>query len=127
MIMETQIIELEKKYWQGMENHDYETVKNLTHFPCIIAGKNGVQSVDEANFKKMFESGDGDKIKVLNFSDVETQLIVENAAVIAYQIELGLVDDKQKAPMKCACTSTWTIENNNWVCVLHTEVELSKQ
>lgn len=127
MIMETQIIELEKKYWQGMENHDYETVKNLTHFPCIIAGKNGVQSVDEANFKKMFESGDGDKIKVLNFSDVETQLIVENAAVIAYQIELGIVDDKQKAPMKCACTSTWTIENNNWVCVLHTEVELSKQ
>lgn len=127
MIMETQIIELEKKYWQGMENHDYETVKNLTHFPCIIAGKNGVQSVDETNFKKMFESGDGDKIKVLNFSDVETQLIVENAAVIAYQIELGIVDDKQKAPMKCACTSTWTIENNNWVCVLHTEVELSKQ
>ncbi|EJL65606.1 nuclear transport factor 2 family protein [Flavobacterium sp. CF136] len=125
--METQIIELEKKYWQGMENHDYETVKNLTHFPCIIAGKNGVQSVDEANFKKMFESGDGDKIKVLNFSDVETQLIVENAAIIAYQIELGIVDDKQKAPMKCACTSTWTIENNNWVCVLHTEVELSKQ
>jgi len=39
MIMELQIIELEKKYWQGMENHDYETVKNLTHFPCIIAGK----------------------------------------------------------------------------------------
>lgn len=127
MIMETQIIELEKKYWQGMENHDYETVKNLTHFPCIIAGKNGVQSVDEANFKKMFESGDGDKIKVLNFSDVETQLIVENLAVIAYQIELGIANDKQKAPMKCACTSTWTIENNNWVCVLHTEVELSKQ
>jgi hypothetical protein len=110
-----------------MENHDYETVKNLTHFPCIIAGKNGVQSVDEANFKKMFESGGGDKIKVLNFSDVETQLIVENAAVIAYQIELGIVDDKQKAPMKYACTSTWSIENNNWVCVLHTEVELSKQ
>ena len=64
--METQIIELEKKYWQGMENHDYETVKQLTYFPCIIAGKNGVQSVDEAKFKKMFESGEGDKIKVLS-------------------------------------------------------------
>lgn len=125
--METQIIELEKKYWQGMENHDYETVKNLTRFPCIIAGKNGVQSVDEANFKKMFESGDGNKIKVLNFSDVETQLIGQDGAVIAYRIELGIADNKQKAPMKCACTSTWTKENNNWVCVLHTEAELSKQ
>jgi hypothetical protein len=36
MIMETQVIELEKKYWQGMENHDYEMVKKLTRFPCII-------------------------------------------------------------------------------------------
>ena len=125
--MEMQIIELEKKYWQGMENHDYETVKNLTHFPCIIAGKNGVRSVDESNFKKMFESGEGDKIKVLNISDVETQLIGETGAVIAYLIELGIADDKQKAPVKCACTSTWNKENNNWVCVLHTEVELSGQ
>jgi hypothetical protein len=125
--MDTQIIELEKKYWQGMENHNYETVKKLTRFPCIIAGKNGVQSVDEASFKKMFESGDGNKIKILNFSDIETQLVNENAAVIAYLIELGIVDDKQQAPMKCACTSTWIKENNNWVCTLHTEAELSQQ
>ncbi len=125
--METQIIELEKKYWQGMENHDYETVKNLTRFPCIIAGKNGVRSVDEASFKKMFESGDGDKIRVLNFSNVEAQSVGENSAAIAYVIELGIADAKQKAPMKCACTSTWTKENNNWVCVLHTEAELAQQ
>lgn len=110
-----------------MENHDYETVKNLTRFPCIIAGKNGVQSIDEPKFKEMFESGDGDKIKILNFSDIETQLVAEDAAVIAYSIELGLLDNEQKDPMKCACTSTWVKENNNWVCVLHTEAELSQQ
>ncbi len=125
--MEKQIIELEKKYWQGMENHDYETVKQLTHFPCIIAGKNGVQSVDEDKFKKMFESGDGDKIKVLGISDIEAQLLIENTAVIAYSIELGMADDTKKSSMKCACTSTWIKENNNWVCALHTEAELSPQ
>ncbi|MDR6761967.1 hypothetical protein J2Y38_002178 [Flavobacterium sp. 2755] len=124
--METQIIELEKKYWNGMENHEYETVKNLTLFPCIIASKNGVQSVDESQFKKMFESGDGDKIKVLNISNVETKLIAENTAIIGYIIELGITDDKQKPPTKCACTSTWIKENNNWVCALHTEAELSQ-
>ncbi|OXA79537.1 protein of unknown function [Flavobacterium aquidurense] len=125
--METQIIELEKKYWQGMENHDYETVKNLTHFPCIIAGKTGLQSVDEATFKKMFESTDGNKIKVLTISDVETQLLTENTAVAAYQIELEMADNKQNTSMKCVCTSTWIKENNNWVCALHTETELSLQ
>ena len=124
--METQIIELEKKYWQGMENHDYETVKNLTHFPCIIAGKTGVQSVDEDNFKKMFESGDGTEIKVLNFYDVKTQFAGENSAIIAYLIDLEMADENPKT-MKCACTSTWVKENNNWVCVLHTETELSQQ
>lgn len=77
-----------------MENHEYETVKSLTHFPCIIAGKNGVHSVDEANFKKMFESGDGDKIKVLGFSDVNSQNLTEDNAVTAYVIELE--DTRQK-------------------------------
>ena len=126
MIMATQIIELEKKYWQAMENHDYETVKNLTHFPCIIAGKTGLQSVDEDTFKKMFESADGNKIKVLNISDVQTQLLAENTAVTAYQIELQMADEKQES-MKCICTSTWIKENNNWVCALHTETELSQK
>lgn len=122
--METQIIKLEKKYWQGMENHDYETVKNLTRFPCIVAGKNGVQSIDETKFKKMFESGDGDKIKVLNISNVEEQLINENNAIIGYLIELGIPD---KAAMKCVCTSTWIKENNDWLCAMHTETELVEQ
>lgn len=124
--METQIIELEKKYWQGMENHDYEAVKKLTRFPCIIAGKNGVQTVNEVSFKKMFESGDGNKIKVLNFSHIETQTVTGNTALIAYLIELGIADDQQKTPLKCACTSTWIKENDNWVCALHTETELSQ-
>ena len=125
--MDTQIVDLEKKYWQGMENHDYETVKSLTRFPCLVASKNGVRNVDEASFKKMFESGDGDKIKVLNFSDIETQSIGENGAVIAYLIELEMVNGIQKGPMKCACTSTWIKENGKWVCALHTESELSEQ
>jgi hypothetical protein len=74
----------------------------------------------------MFESGDGDKINVLNFSNIETQSIGENGAVIAYLIELGIVDGTQKEPMKCACTSTWIKENDKWVCALHTESELSE-
>lgn len=127
MIMETQIIELEKRYWQGMENHDYETVKKLTLFPCMIAGKTGLQSVDESMFKKMFESVDSGKIKVLNISDVEEKLITENTTIIGYLIELEIADDKENSPMKCVCTSTWVKKDNNWVCALHTETELYQQ
>lgn len=122
--METKIIELEKEYWEGMENHNYETVRKLTHFPCIVSSKNGVQSVDEFTFKKMFDSGDGDKIKVMNITDFETQIVGESA-IIAYIIELGIADDANKPPTKCACTSTWFKKKDQWLCALHTETELS--
>lgn len=123
--METEIFNLEKKYWQGMEDHQYETVKNLTHFPCIIAGRNGVQSVDEPSFKKMFESGEGDKIKVLGYLDVISQLPTQQTAVTAYVIEL--LDTKENKSVKCSCTSTWIKENDRWLCMLHTETELSSK
>lgn len=46
-----------KKYWHVMENHDFQTVKSLTYLPCIVAGKKGVNSGNEASCKRMFESG----------------------------------------------------------------------
>ena len=124
--MDTQIIELEKKYWRGVENHDYETVKNLTLFPCIVAGKNGVQSISEADFKKMFDSGQTNKIKVLKIYDVKEKLISENTAVIGYLLDFEILDNSQKEPIKAACTSTWIKENGTWGCVMHTETELEK-
>ncbi|WP_294966076.1 nuclear transport factor 2 family protein [uncultured Flavobacterium sp.] len=125
--MEGQIIELEKKYWQGVENNDYETVKNLTLFSCIVAGKNGVQSISEAEFKNMFDSGQTNKIKVLDIYAVKEKLIAENTAVVGYHLDFEIVDDVQKAPIKCVCTSTWIRENNKWACVMHTETELEKK
>jgi ketosteroid isomerase-like protein len=120
--MENQILELEKKYWYGMENHDFQTVKSLTYFPCIVAGKNGVNSVNETSYKRMFESGKDKQTKVLNISSVESQMINETTAIIAYLIEL----EYEGNSMNCACTSTWVRDNDNWLCAMHTESDLKK-
>lgn len=108
-----------------MENHDFETVKSLTRFPCITAGKDGVRSVDAASFKKMFESGEGRQMKVLNISNDEIQ-VINDTAIIAYLISLEFNVDGRKSSFDCACTSTWVKENNNWVCAMHTESDLKK-
>lgn len=119
------MLDLEKKYWKAMESRDFDTLKILTHFPCIVAGKDGVRSVDEATFKKMFESGEGRQLKVLNISEAETQTIGDSA-IIAYLIELEYTMEGQQSSGKCACTSTWVKNNNNWVCAMHTESDLIK-
>ncbi len=121
--MDNRILELEKKYWSAMESHDYNTVKSLTHFPCIVAGQDGVRSVDEASFKKMFDSGEGKPLKVVNISSEEIQIMNDHAN-IAYLIELEYKADGKQSTVKCACASTWMKENNNWVCCLHTESQL---
>lgn len=123
--MENQILNLEKKYWNAMESRDFNTVKSLTRFPCIIAGENGVRSVDEASFKRMFDSGEGKQTKVLNISGEEIQMM-NDTAVIAYLIELEYNVDGQGSSRKCACASAWVKENSNWVCSLHTESQLKK-
>jgi hypothetical protein len=124
--MEKEILELEKKYWQAMEDQDFEKVKKLTRFPCIVAGKNGVKSVDEAMFKNMFDSGANAKIKVLNISNVESQSVSKKSGVIAYLIELGTAYNDQHTSTKFACTSTWTRVDGEWVCALHSESELAQ-
>ncbi len=120
--MENDILRLEKPYWEGMSAHDYETVKDLTKFPCIVAGKNGVMSVDEPDFKKMFEQGDGKKLKVKGISDEQIQTGNDHA-MIGYLIEL----DYDGNTMQCACTSTWIKDGGKWLCAMHTESDLAKK
>jgi len=120
--MNNEIINLEKKYWDGMAVHDYETVKNLTKFPCIVAGKKGVMAVDEPAYKKMFEQGADRTMKVNGISEEQVQA-GEDHAMIAYLIDLNY-DGKT---MKCACTSTWVKVDGNWLCAMHTESDLERK
>lgn len=124
--METQIIELEKEYWQAMENRDFTTIKRLTRFPCIVAGKNGIREVDEPTFKAMFDSSENMALKVVEISSTSVQVIHQQTAVIAYRITMEYRVEGKNTPFYCACTSTWVKEDNQWVCGMHTETELEK-
>ena len=124
--METEIIELEKEYWQAMEDRDFGTIKRLTRFPCLVAGKNGIRQVDETTFKTMFDSSEGMKLKVLEIKSEESQVIQGQTAVIAYLIKMEYIAKAEKMAFNCACTSTWIKENENWICAMHTETELAE-
>lgn len=120
--MKNEILELEKKYWAGMAGNDYETVKGLTKFPCIVAGKQGIMSVDEPSYKKMFEQGSGRKMRVVRISDEQIETGNDHA-LVAYLIEL----DYNGKSMKCACTSTWLKDGEKWLCAMHTETDLEQK
>lgn len=120
--MNNTVQELEKQYWDAMASKDYETVQQLTKFPCSVAGKQGVMSVDEPGFKKMFDQNINKKMTVKGISDEHTR-VSEDHAMIAYLIEL----DYDGNVMKCACTSTWVKESGDWKCAMHTESDLAEK
>ena len=124
--METQITELEKEYWQAMQNHDFDTIKRLTRFPCLVAGKNGIRQVDEASFKAMFDSSENTQLKVIEISSPEVQVIHEQIGLIAYPITVEYLVGGEKTIFNCVCTSTWVKEDDHWICAMHTETESKK-
>lgn len=103
-----------------MVQKDYETLRSLTKFPCIVAGKHGVMSVDEPAYKNMFDKGSNREITINSISGEKVQ-IGSDHALIGYLIELNYGG----IAMKCACTSTWLKEDGNWLCAMHTESDVT--
>lgn len=122
--MEKQILDLEKKYWDGMANHDFETVKHLTYFPCIVASKEGVKSIDEPTFKALFDRGKGVKMSINAIKEAVTQVFSNSYAVIGYVIDIETNHDGKSSTGSCYCTSTWILENGEWKCIMHSEGDL---
>ncbi|MCH5719582.1 hypothetical protein MKP07_26890 [Niabella hibiscisoli] len=88
-----------------MVHKNYETLKALTKFPCIVAGKHGVMSVSEPAYREMFNKGSDKEMKVISISGEQLQTGSDHA-IIGYLIEF----DYDGSPMKCTCTSTWLKE-----------------
>lgn len=119
-----QLIELEKKYWQAMQDHDLKTAVSLTDFPCIVAGERGVQAIDQKQFEQMFNSHNEDIVE-FDFEDTpEVRMLGPDTAVIAYKIQSVVNKEGQERPMKAIDTSTWIRRGEKWVCAMHTEIML---
>ena len=120
-ITEKELIELERRFWQAMQDRDLETAKGLTDFPCIVAGPQGVSKIDEQAFAAMmaaesyrlrhFELKEGAKVTRLG-SDV---------AVVAYEAHEDLTVDGKPVALDVAETSTWVRRDGRWVCAQHSE------
>ena len=124
--MQNEILELEKTYWNAIENQDFDVIKKLTHFPCIVAGRKGVQALEETVFKQMMDAGNKHQLKVVEILQENIEIINETTAAIGYLIEIENKFEYEKTTQKYACTSAWVKEQGKWKCVLHTESDLEQ-
>lgn len=118
-----QIVELETRFWQSMQDKDPLTAKAMIADECLVTGPMGTMKVDPDKYEQLTREGDW-TLQKFDFSDIDVIFPSENIAVIAYKVhQTGELKGK---PMdwNAADSSVWTRESGTWKCALHTETIL---
>jgi ketosteroid isomerase-like protein len=111
---------LEKDFWQSMVDKDADRAMAMIADECLITGPSGTMRSDPEDYKRMTEQGDWE-LKDFEFSDVEVIFPRDETAIIAYKVHQTGSMKGEKMDLKCADSSTWVRDGDEWKCALHTE------
>jgi hypothetical protein len=119
----TQIIELEKSYWDAMKAKDGKKTAELSGDGSLVTGAQGVMAIPKAKMGKMTEEGKW-TLESYEFDDIEVATPTPDVAVIAYTVRQRGTMDGKPTDMRAADMSTWVRGSNGWECYAHSETFL---
>jgi hypothetical protein len=119
--LENQIIDLEREYWQALQDGNAETPVRLSDDPCIVAGAQGVSSLDRQAVAGMLKQASWKLQRFEIDPDVKIRIIGERIALVAYKVREEILVDGRLLKFEANDTSTWVRNDGKWVCALHTE------
>jgi hypothetical protein len=119
--LQQELVNLEMKYWRAIKDKDMDTARKLTDDPCIVAGAQGVATIDRKNFEQMMKSPSWTVREFEMEGNPEVRLLNDDVAIVAYKIREEMTVDGKPVTLKAADASTWVRRNGQWVCAMHTE------
>lgn len=119
--VEKELFELERQYWQAMQDRNVEEAVRLTEFPCIVAGASGTMRVERPAFEQMMLDSSYRIHDVKLDPKVEVRLLTDDVAVLAYKLTEEVSVGGKRLTIEAADASTWVRRNGTWRCALHTE------
>jgi ketosteroid isomerase-like protein len=116
----SELIELERRFWQAMKDRDVDAALELTAEPCIVTGAQGVAKIDKQTFAKMMQGGEWE-LKSFDLTDVQVERVTDDVAVVGYKVHEELQVEGKPLTMEAADASTWVRQDGRWVCAMHSE------
>src|SRR6185369_12454960 len=84
--IQKELMELEKRYWQAIKDKDADAAMRLTDTQCIVAGAQGVSSIDSKSLAAMMQRAsytlDDFELK----DDAQVRMLGEDVAILAYKV-----------------------------------------
>lgn len=119
-VMEQEILDVEREYWDSMVNKDPAVATRLTAERSLITGAQGVGEVTSASIGEMVQS-DGWTLKRYEFSDVRVLSPNPDTAILAYHVTEELEVDGKPLTLEANDSTVWMRKGGGWVSVLRTE------
>lgn len=119
--VENELIDLENRYWQAIQDKDVDAAMRLTDEPCIVTGAQGIARINHEAFAAMMRGASWTLHRFDLRGDVHVQRLHDDVAIIAYTVVEELTVDGKPVTLQAADASTWVRREGRWVCALHTE------
>lgn len=119
-MVESELIELEKQYWQALKNNDANAAMRLTDDPCVLTGAQGVMRIERQALAKLMKAAPY-TLHAFELNDVQVRLLRDDVAMVAYKVHERLTVDGKPVTLDAADASIWVRRDGRWVCALHTE------
>lgn len=121
---ETDIVKLERAYWDAMKEKNGAATARLSGDPALVTGPRGVMSIARSQMAKMTESGDWE-LEDYSLDDIEVSVPTPDVAVIVYTVRQKVKMKGETRTMRAADSSTWVRGREGWECLAHSETILS--
>ena len=120
--IDTELLMLEKQYWNAIKNRDGSTATQLSDEQCIVVGPHGIGEIGRPALASMVARAPYE-LKTYSFDDREVRVraVSDDVAVIAYKVHEELIVDGRPSALNAFDTSVWVRRDGRWVCAVHTE------
>ena len=119
--VETELLDLEKRYWQALKDQDVDTAVRLTDEPCIVTGAQGVGAIDRKTLGAMIKAASYTLHHFELKEGAQVRLLGDDVAIVAYEVHEELTVEGKPVAFDAADSSTWVRRDGRWLCALHTE------
>lgn len=116
-----ELLVLEKRFWQAMQDGDGAAAAQLTADHCLLAGPQGASRLDRATVAGIISQRKGWSLKRFEITELNALPAGEGAAVAIYKVHEEMEVEGQAITLDAVDSSTWVRQGDGWVCVMHTE------
>ena len=118
--IDDELLGLEKRYWQAIQDQDVDAALRLTDESCIVTGAQGIGMIDRQTLAAMMKATTYSLKRFEIKPGAQVRLLRDDVALVAYQVHEELVVEGKPVILDAAESSTWVRRDGRWLCAMHT-------